>query len=92
MTYIEKCSDEQIKELMRCYAKDYTDINISRRDEVIDVELINDEIHENYILSDYDVEVFDWDDLGESCLHDFRKMMLSFFGNQYAIDYLLNGI
>lgn len=92
MTYIEKCSDEQIQELMRCYAKSYTDISISRRDEVVDVELINDEIPENYIVSDYNVEVFDWDDSGESCLHDFRKKMLEYFGDQYAIDYLLNGV
>ena len=92
MAYIERCSDEQIKELMKYYAKSYTDISISRRDEIVDVELINDDIPENYIVSDYNVEVYDWDDSGESCLHDFRKKMLEYFGNQYAIDYLLNGV
>lgn len=92
MTYMEKCSDEQIKDLMKCYANNYTDIKILRRNEVIDVELINDGLPENYIISDYNVEVYDWDDSEKNCLHDFRKKMLRFFGNQYAIDYLLNGV
>lgn len=92
MTYIEKCSDEQIKDLMKCYANNYTDIKILRRNEVVDVELINDGLPENYIISDYNVEVYDWDDSGENCLHNFRKTMLRFFGNQYAIDFLLNGV
>lgn len=89
MSYLQKCSDEQIKKLMRYYAPDYTDITIIRRDEVIDIELINDEFPENYIMSDYDVEVYDWDNQGTDCLYDYRKKMLEYFGNQYAIDYLL---
>lgn len=92
MTYIERCSDEQLKELMRQYANNYTDIDISRRNEVVDIELISDGLPENYIVSDYNVEVYDWDDSGESSLRDFRKKMLEYFGNQYAIDYLLNGV
>lgn len=92
MSYLQKCSDEQIKKLMRCYAFDYTDITITRRNEIIDIELINDGIPEQYIMSDYNVEVYDWDDQGTDCLHDYRKKMLEYFGNQYAIDYLLNGV
>ena len=29
--YIHKLSDDQIKELMKCYAPDYTDIDIVRK-------------------------------------------------------------
>lgn len=92
MSYLQRCSDEQIKELLQCYAPSYTDIAIVRRDEVIDIELINNNLPEQYIISDYNVEVYDWDDNGTNCLHDYRKKMLEYFGNQYAIDYLLDGV
>lgn len=55
--YIEKLSDNQIKE-----------------------------------LANYDVEVFNLDDFRENYLYDFREKMLNYFGNQYAIDYLLSDI
>ena len=86
--YITKCSNEQIKQLMKCYA-DYTDIVITRRSDCIDIELTVDGLPEIYIMYDYAVEVYDWDDTNTNCLLDYRKKMLKFFGNQYAIDYLL---
>lgn len=87
--YIHKLSDGQIKELMRCYAPDYTDIDIIKHSNCIDVELIVDDIPENYVLYDFTVEVYDWDDSGTDCLQNYRKKMLEYFGNQYAVDYLL---
>lgn len=89
--YLQKCTDEQIKELMKCYAKNYTEISINRgeREDCIDVELIVDDIPEQYVLYDYTVEVYDWDDRNTDCLYDYRAKMLEYFGNQYAIDYLL---
>ena len=92
MLYIQKCSDKQIKELMKCYAEDYTDIEIIRREDGIDVQLINDGIPENYIVSDYDVKVCDWNDVEGDYLYNFRKKMLEYFGEKYAIDYLLNEV
>lgn len=88
--YLEKCTDNQIKELMKCYAT-YTDISIYRnkKTKTVDVELIVDDIPENYVLHDFFVEVYDWDDRDTNCLHDYRKKMLEFFGNQYAVDFLL---
>lgn len=88
MKYLKECTDDQIKELMNCYAT-YTDISITRRKNCIDVELIVDDIPEQYTLYDYNVEVYDWDDSGTDCEHDYRAKMLEYFGNQYAIDYLL---
>lgn len=87
--YIQKLSDEQIKELMKYYASDYTGIDIVRHSNNIDVELIVDDIPENYVLYDFTVEVYDWDDSGTDCLHNYRTKMLEYFGNQYAVDYLL---
>lgn len=89
--YLQKCTDEQIKELMKCYSESYTEISINRgkREDCIDVELIVDDILEQYVLYDYNVEVYDWDDTGTDCLHDYRAKMLEYFGNQYAVDYLL---
>ena len=89
MMYLQKCNDEQINELMSCYAENYTDITINRRDDYIDVELIVDDIPEQYVLHDYSVDVYDWDDTDTDCLHKYREKMLEYFGNQYAIDYLL---
>lgn len=90
MNYINQCTDEQIKDLMRCYAKNYTDISIDRMNDCIKIELINDDLPELYIVDDYNVEVFDWNPDGTNCFHDFKKKMLEYFGNQYAIDYLLD--
>ena len=87
--YIHKLSNDQIKELMKCYTPDYTDIDIVRHSDFIDVELIVDDIPENYTLYDFTVEVYDWDDSQTDCLHDYRAKMLEYFGSQYAIDYLL---
>lgn len=87
--YLHKCTDEQIKELMKCYASNYTDININRKKDCILIELIVDDIPEQYAIYDYTVEVYDWDAQRMDCLHDYRKKMLEYFGNQYAIDYLL---
>lgn len=88
--YIHKLSDDQIKELMKCYAPDYTDIDIVRPSDCIDVELtLDDGITEKYVLYDFNVDVFDWDDRDTDCLHNYRVKMLEYFGNQYAIDYLL---
>lgn len=86
--YIQKCSDDQIKELMKCYAT-YTEIDILRNNDSVDIELIVDDIPEQYVLYDYNVEVYDWDDRNTDCLQNYRKKMLEYFGNQYAVDYLL---
>ena len=86
--YITRCSNEQIKQLMNCYA-DYTDIIITRRTDCVDVELTVDGLPETYTMHDYDVDVYDWDDTNTDYLLRYRKKMLKFFGNQYAIDYLL---
>lgn len=88
--YINKLSDDQIKELMKCYASDYTGINIVRHLDNINVELIVDNFPEIYILYDFNVEVYDWDDRETDCLHSYRAKMLEYFGNQYAIDFLLS--
>ena len=90
--YLQKCTDEQIKELMKCYAENYTEINIhrGRREDCIDVELIVDDIPEQYVLYDYSVEVYDWDDTNTDCLNEYRKKMLLYFGSHYAVDYLIS--
>ncbi len=90
MKYLSQCTDEQIKELMRCYAKNYEDISISRDDYSIDITLIVDGIPETYECEDYSVVVYDWDDSNCDCLVSYRKKLLEWFGNQYAIDFLLN--
>lgn len=89
--YLRRCTDEQIKELMHCYAENYTEIiiNRDRRGNGIDVELVVDCMTEQYVLYDYNVEVYDWDDTNTDCLKNYRRKMLSYFGNQYAIDYLI---
>lgn len=88
--YLSKCSDGQIKELMECYAT-FTDIDIERGfDGEVAVEIMHtDGIPESYVLDDYNVIVYDWDDTDTDSLLEYRKKMLSFFGNQYAVDYLL---
>lgn len=88
--YITKLTDNQIKELIKTYADGYTEITITRHKDNIDVDLIYEDLPESYILYDYTVEVYDWDDSDTDCLKKYREKMLEFFGNQYAIDYLLN--
>lgn len=90
MKYLSQCTDVQIKELMRCYSADYTEIEIKKMEDYIDITLIVGGIPESYTLMDYTVTNYDWDDTNENCLHDYREKMLEFFGDQYAIDYLLN--
>jgi hypothetical protein len=87
--YLDKCGDNQIKELVKCYA-DFTEINILRNSDSVEVECIVDDIPEQYTLYDFSVDVYDWDDKNTDCLQNYRKKMLEFFGNQYAIDYLVN--
>lgn len=92
MKYINQCTDDQIKELMRCYAKNYTNIQIEKTDDCINITLINDGLPEYYTLTDYDVTVYDWDDTNTDCLQKFRDKMLLYFGNDYATNYLRNHI
>ena len=87
--YVEKLSNDQVKELMKSYADGYTEISITRREGSIDVSLVYNDIPENYVLYDYEVEVYDWDDRDTDCLQNYRKKMLEYFGIQYASDYLL---
>ena len=91
-SYVSRLTDEQIAELMKCYAEDYTDIDIQKRDkECISVELTVNDLPEYYDICDYDVTVYDWQE-GEDELLAFRKKMLEFFGNEYAVDYLLSNL
>lgn len=90
--YVTRLTDEQVAELMKCYAENYTDINIEKRDEdYISVELTVNDLPEYYEIYDYTVIVYDWQDSGKELLL-FRKKMLEFFGNQYAVDYLLSDL
>lgn len=77
---------------MQCYAENYTDIQIDRTDDCMKITLTNNGLPEYYILTDYDVTVYDWDDTNTDCLQKFRSKMLSYFGNDYAVNYLLNHI
>lgn len=88
--YITKLTDNQIKELIKTYADGYTEISIIRHEDNVDVNLIYEDLPESYVLYDYTVEVYDWDDRDTDCLKKYREKMLDFFGHQYAIDYLLN--
>lgn len=87
--YLDKCSDDQVKELVKCYTN-YTEIDILQNNNSFDVECIVDGIPEQYVLRDYSIDVYDWDDRNTDCLQNYRRKMLEFFGNQYAIDYLLS--
>lgn len=103
MKYINKLNDEQLLELISIYAKSSFKrlLSIDRNNDGIEidieVELEDDEseegfllLEERYTLYDYDVTIWDYQCNNEiELLREYRQKILGWFGNQYALDYLL---
>lgn len=91
MKYASKFTSEQIKEVMEIYSPCHTDLEYRFTERHIAVSLRDREgIEESYDIEDYDVAIYDWMGSGDYLLR-YRKKMLEWFGEQYAIDYLLEG-
>lgn len=89
MKYITKLSPIQIKEIMEIYSPAHTDLEYKYTEHCLSVTLRDGEgFEESYDINDFDVIVFDWMGKGDY-LRRFREKMLSWFGEQYAVDYLL---
>ncbi|MGG0667733.1 hypothetical protein ABE073_04305 [Lederbergia citrisecunda] len=90
MKYISKLSPEQIKDVMEIYSPKHTDLKYELRERYISISLYDQEgIEETYDIEDYDVAIYDWMGKGDYLLR-YRKKMLEWFGEQYAMDYLLD--
>lgn len=100
--YINQLNDEQVIELINFYESDYKEVAyITRQDDGIHLGLILNDVedestHEmffggedNYILTDFDVQVIDWSGSVSECRLNYRKKMLEWFGFDYSRDYLL---
>lgn len=89
MKYISQLSAEQVKDIMEIYSPLHTDLKYSLSERYLNVSVRDQEGYEdNYSVNDFDVQVFDW--MGEGdYLKRYREKMLFWFGEQYAIDYLL---
>jgi len=89
MKYISQLTVEQIREIMEIYAPSHTYLEYERFERYLHVSVHDsDGCEDNYSIHDYDVQVFDWMGGGDY-LERFREKMLLWFGEQYAIDYLL---
>jgi hypothetical protein len=103
LKYISQLNDEQILDLIKIFTKDdYRELlYLDRYEEEIEVtiriELDDDEneegyisLEESYTLYDYDVRIWDYLCTNKrELIKKYRKMLLDMFGNQYALDYLL---
>lgn len=90
MKYISQLTPDQIKEVMEIYSPSHTELDYTLTDYSLDVSVrCKEGIEENYVINDYDVEIYDWMGGEAVYLRRFRVKMLSWFGKHYAIDYLL---
>lgn len=95
MKYVTKLTNEQIEELANIYYEG-TDEKISKveissfKNGLSIIVNLECEIVDEFIFKDYRVIIYDFYDLKEyEHLIQYRKKMLEYFGEQYAIDYLL---
>lgn len=90
MNYVRHLSNDQITELMNIYAPHHTDLKYRIEGNHIRISLRDQFGYEdNYIIDDYNVDVIDWMGNEDKYLKQYRQKMLNWFGNQYAINYLL---
>lgn len=104
MKYLLKATDEQIEELVRIYAGDelrkIASINYEESTirVVAKVELETESFQgrpiitdETYYLSDFICETLEYNNADPlSNMIVYRKLMLNWFGDEYAKDYLVN--
>lgn len=99
--YANRLTDEQIKELILIYYPNdnIININIDKKDNGVFIEvsikIVDEEefdVKDLIIFKDYGFEFYDFYDI-DSHEHrkQYRKKMLEYFGEQYAIDFLLGG-
>lgn len=95
MKYINKLTDEQIKELTNIWYED-TEEKISKievssfRNGLSIIVSLECGIVDELVFKDYRVLIYDFYDYKEhEHIIQYRKKMLEYFGEQYAIDYLL---
>ena len=97
--FSEKLTEEQIRQIMdvisddgavkvvsvRAYDKDFEDcVNFSK---IPEVKAVFQDSEETYQLYDYTIKGFHLAGAGSDYI--YRKMMLEWFGDEYAIQYLL---
>lgn len=96
MKYVNRLTNEQIIELIGFDTEDdffdYNNFKITKHDNHIQVNFVD----ETYLISDFYYDIIIWDgnsDMPDELRHEFnknyRENMLEYFGEQYAIDYLL---
>lgn len=105
MKYINRLTNEQIEELISdiWYKEEkennhILDIDVTKYSDIVIIQTqyyISDggdivDLEETMRIWDYDIETFDFIDHKEhEHIIQYRKKMLEYFGEQYAIDYLL---
>lgn len=103
MKYINLLSSDQLMKLVKIYTKtdfkELLEINTGENgiEITVMVELDDDEsddgkitLEESYTFYDYDVKIWDYQaNNRKELLQKYRREILSCFGNQYALDYLL---
>ena len=76
---------------MEIYAPNHSDLTYQPYEQSISVYLRDHEgFEDNYVLTDFDIKIVDWMGNEEKYLIQYRNKMLNWFGEQYAIDFLLN--
>lgn len=96
MKYVNKLTDEQIIKFIGFDTEDdffdYDNFKVTRYDNYILVNFVD----EDRLVSDFYYDIIIWDeynDMPDELRYEFnieyRKNMLEYFGEQYAIDYLL---
>lgn len=104
MKYINQLSNNQLLKLMKPYISSGFRklISIDRYDDniriYVEIELDDDEyedkkiiLEDGYELYDYDVKIYDYHAINKNkLLKEYRQWLLDHFGNQYALDYLLD--
>lgn len=87
MKYVNKLTDEQIKELIFMNNLDKMSFKIIRYNNFIHINFIN----QSHILTDfnYNISIISDKNILKEFNKEYRKKMLEYFGEQYAIDYLL---
>lgn len=87
MKYINRLTDEQIKELIFMDNLNKMSFKIIRYNNFIHINFIN----QSHILTDfnYNVSIISDKNILKEFNKEYRKKMLEYFGEQYAIDYLL---
>lgn len=95
MKYVNKLTDEQIKELANIWYEDTEEkilkIELSSFRKGLSIIIsLECGIVDELVFKDYRVLIYDFYDYKEhEHIIQYRKKMLEYFGEQYAIDYLL---